>query len=69
MEGKAQTQTLINKQILCLAQQQDDLNSVLGLMLSSAEYLFNRFGKEKKESFCTKYNLNNAGNKKIKFKI
>lgn len=64
MEGKAQTQTLINKQILCLAQQQDDLNSVLGLMLSSAECLSNRFGKEKKESFFAKYNLNNAGNTK-----
>jgi hypothetical protein len=29
-------------------------------MLSSAEYLFNRFGKEKKESFFAKYNLNNV---------
>ena len=33
-------------------------------MLSSAEYLSNRFGKKKKESFFAKYNLNNAGNKK-----
>ena len=64
MDNKTLTQIQINKQILLLALQQDDLNSVLGLMLASAECLSNRFGKEKKESFFAKYNLNNAGNTK-----
>ena len=51
MDNKTLTQIQINKQILLLALQQDDLNSVLGLMLSSAEYLSNRFGKKKKRIF------------------
>jgi hypothetical protein len=52
----------INKTILDLAMQQDDLNSVLGLMMSTAECLSNRFGKVKNKSFFAAYNLNNSGN-------
>lgn len=61
---KAQKLKQINLNILKLAQQQDDLNSVMGLMLSSAECLSNRFGKVKKQSFFEHYNLNNSGNSK-----
>ena len=55
---------LINKQILELALQQDDLNAVLGSMLSTAECLANRFGKNPKESFFETYNLYGSGNTK-----
>lgn len=55
---------LINKQILELALQQDDLNAVLGSMLSTAECLANRFGKNPKESFFESYNLYGSGNTK-----
>ncbi len=55
---------LIDLKILKLAQQQDDLNSVLGQMLSTAECLSNRFGVVQKESKFQNYNLNNAGNTK-----
>ena len=41
-----QTMLQINKQILQLAMQQDDLNAVLGNMLSTAECLANRFGNK-----------------------
>ena len=52
----------INKQILELALEQDDLNAVLGNMLSSAECLSNNYGKVKKESFFDSYNLYGSGN-------
>ena len=47
----------INKQILQLAMQQDDLNAVLGNMLSTAECLANRFGNKPQQSFFDAYNL------------
>ena len=59
-----QTLLLINKQILELALQQDDLNAVLGNMLSTSECLANRFGKSPKESFFESYNLYGSGNTK-----
>ena len=64
MNNQSLNQKQIDMQLLELIQQQDDLNSVLGLMLCSAECLSNRFGREKKETFFDYYNLNNAGNKK-----
>lgn len=61
---KQQSLLLINKQILELAMQQDDLNAVLGNMLSTAECLANRFGSNPKESFFDFYNLYGSGNTK-----
>lgn len=59
-----QSLLMINKQILKLALQQDDLNAVLGSMLSTAECLSNRFGIKPKESFFDSYNLYGSGNTK-----
>lgn len=54
----------INSQILKLAMQQDDLNSVLGSMLSTAECLSNRYGIKKQDSYFEAYNLFGSGNRK-----
>lgn len=59
-----QSLLVINKQILKLALQQDDLNVVLGNMLSTAECLANRFGINPKNSFFESYNLYGSGNTK-----
>ena len=59
-----QTMLQINKQILQLAMQQDDLNAVLGNMLSTAECLANRFGNKPQQSFFDAYNLFGSGNTK-----
>ena len=63
----------INKQILQLAMQQDDLNAVLGNMLSTAECLANRFGTNPKQSFFENYNVYGSGNSKneedLKFQL
>jgi hypothetical protein len=58
------TMLQINKQILQLAMQQDDLNAVLGNMLSTAECLANRFGNKPQQSFFDAYNLYGSGNTK-----
>ena len=54
----------IHKQILQLAMQQDDLNTVLGNMLSTAECLANRFGTNPKQSYFENYNMYGSGNTK-----
>lgn len=63
----------INKQILQLAMQQDDLNTVLGNMLSTAECLANRFGINPKQSYFENYNMYGSGNTKneedLKFQL
>jgi hypothetical protein len=55
---------MINKQILQLAMQQDDLNAVLGTMLSTAECLANRFGNKPQQSFFDAYDLYGSGSTK-----
>ena len=61
---KKQELIQINSQILKLAMQQDDLNSVLGSMLSTAECLSNRYGIKKQDSYFEAYNLFGSGNRK-----
>ena len=61
---KKQQLMQINSQILQLAMQQDDLNSVLGSMLSTAECLSNRFGQKVQKSYFEAYNLFGSGNRK-----
>ena len=51
-----QTMLQINKH-LQLSMQQDELNQVLGNMLSTAECLANRFGNKPQQSFFDAYNL------------
>ena len=59
-----QTMLQINKKILQLSMQQDELNQVLGNMLSTAECLANRFGNKPQQSFFDAYNLFGSGNTK-----
>lgn len=54
----------IHKQIAELAQKQDNCNSCLGLMLSSAESFSNRFGTNKNQKMFEAYNLFNSGDLK-----
>lgn len=54
----------IHRQIAELAQKQDNCNSCLGLMLSSAESFSNRFGVNRNKKMFEAYNLFNSGDLK-----
>lgn len=54
----------IHRQIIELAQKQDNCNSCLGLMLSSAESFSNRFGIKKNQKLFESYNLFHSGDLK-----
>jgi hypothetical protein len=54
----------IHNEIMELAQDQESCNSVLGMMLSSAECLSSRFGKNKFERLFNGYNVFESGDSK-----
>lgn len=54
----------IHKEIIELAQEQESCNSVLGMMLSSAECLSSRFGIQKFERLFNGYNIFESGDTK-----
>ena len=59
----------IHRQISELAQKQDNCNSVLGLMLSSAESFSNRFGINKNPKLFESYNLYHSGDLKNEYDL
>ena len=54
----------IHKEIMELAQEQESCNSILGMMLSSAECLSSRFGIQKFDRFFNSYNIFESGDTK-----
>lgn len=59
----------IHRQITELAQKQDNCNSALGLMLSSAESFSNRFGIKQNPKLFESYNLFHSGDLKNEFDL
>jgi hypothetical protein len=59
----------IHRQISELAQKQDNCNSILGLMLSSAESFSNRFGINKNPKLFESYNLYHSGDLKNEYDL